>query len=66
MLEVIDNKYIKRRVPLTIEPMAPEEVKAVLEEEQKKQGINRPPPDQPWMTKAMVSFPKVSYCRDDV
>ncbi|KAI4733837.1 hypothetical protein E4T50_15608 [Aureobasidium sp. EXF-12298] len=54
MLEVIDNKYIKRRVPLTIEPMAPEEVKAVLEEEQKKQGINRPPPDQPWMTKAMM------------
>ncbi|KAH0046561.1 hypothetical protein KCU72_g9632, partial [Aureobasidium melanogenum] len=54
MLEVIDNKYIKRRVPLTIEPMAPEEVKAVLEEEQKKKGINRPPPDQPWMTKAMM------------
>lgn len=55
MLEVIDNKYIKRKVPLTIEHMAPEKIKAVLEEEQEKKGFNRPPPDQPWMTKAMVS-----------
>lgn len=54
-LEIIDNKYIKRRIPLAIEPtVTPEEIKAVKEEEQKRKG-NRPPADQPWMTKGMVS-----------
>ena len=59
MLEVIDNKYIKRRVPLAIEPtVTPEEIKAAMEEEQKKKGGNKPPADQPWMTKGMVSLLK--------
>jgi hypothetical protein len=54
-LEVIDNKYIKRRVPLAIEPtVSPEEIKAAMEQEQKRKG-NTPPADQPWMTKGMVS-----------
>jgi hypothetical protein len=54
-LEVIDNKYIKRRVPLAIDPaVSPEEIKAAMEEDEKRQG-NRPPADQPWMTKGMVS-----------
>lgn len=56
MLEVIDNKYIKRRVPLAIDPtVSPEEVKAAMEEEQKRKGNVAPPADQPWMTKGMVS-----------
>ena len=54
-LEVIDNKYIKRRIPLAIEPtVSPEEIKAAMEEEQKREG-NVPPPGQPWITKGMVS-----------
>lgn len=55
-LEVIDNKYIKRRVPLAIDPtVSPEEIKAAMEEEQKRKGNVILPADQPWLTKGMVS-----------
>lgn len=55
MLEVIDNKYIKRRIPLAIDPtVTPEEIKAAMDEEQKRKGPVRPA-DQPWITKGMVS-----------
>lgn len=57
MLEIVDNKYIKRKVPLAIDPTVTlEEIKAVMEEEQKKKNGNKPPADQPWMTKGMVSL----------
>ncbi|KAI4725338.1 hypothetical protein E4T49_06944 [Aureobasidium sp. EXF-10728] len=54
LLEVIDNKYIKRRVPLSVEPtVSPEEIKVAMEQEQTRKGP-RPPANQPWMTKGMM------------
>lgn len=57
LLEVVDDKFIKRRQPLTIKPIvSPEEITVAMEEDQKKKG-NVPPANQPWMTKGMVSGP---------
>ncbi|THZ89541.1 hypothetical protein D6C84_00169 [Aureobasidium pullulans] len=54
LLEVVDDKFIKRRQPLTIKPVvSPEEIKVAMEEDQKKKG-NVPPANQPWMTKGMM------------
>ena len=47
-LEFTDNKHIRRRVPLAIEPVVEPEVIVDV----KKQ----PPPNQPWLTKGMVRF----------
>lgn len=55
LLEVVDDKYIKRKTPLTLQPtVTPEEIQATKEEDQKKSNL--PPADQPWMTKGMVSL----------
>jgi len=45
-LEFTDNKHIRRRVPLAIEPVVEPEVIVDV----KKQ----PPPNQPWLNKGMV------------
>lgn len=53
-LEVVDKKYIKRKVALTIDPTVTlQEIEDVKKEKGKKS--NKPPANQPWMTKGMVS-----------
>ncbi|KAI5248592.1 hypothetical protein E4T43_01325 [Aureobasidium subglaciale] len=54
LLEMVDDKYIKRRVPLAIAPtVSAEEIQAAKEADQKKKGYVIPA-DQPWMTKGMM------------
>ncbi|KAI5257263.1 hypothetical protein E4T42_01231 [Aureobasidium subglaciale] len=54
LLEIVDDKYIKRRVPLAIAPtVSAGEIQAAKEADQKKKGYVIPA-DQPWMTKGMM------------
>lgn len=52
-LVVVDNKYLKRKIPLTLEPkVTPQQLEEAHKEEIQKKN---PPPviHQPWMTKGM-------------
>lgn len=58
-LDVIDGKFLKRKIPLSIEPV----VKAQTEEEARKEKVEKKglsfvqeqAMDKPWLTKGMVS-----------
>lgn len=55
-LDVVDNKYLVRKVPLSIEVnVTPQKVEDARVEEQKKKKTPIPA-DKPWLTKGMVSL----------
>lgn len=56
-LDVVDDKYLQRKVPLSLTPtVAPQKVEEARKEERKikKIPVNLPQKLEPWMTKGMV------------